>query len=216
MRKIHTYCFDKCAMLPYHLGLELRGGAETQGGYYLLYPPWIRHCVHSFILFILFLLFSFSPHLIFFPSSPLPPSPFPENSMVVGKQVKDCWEKKRGVGENEKGRKWFSPFLFFPQILSRLCLSDLSFESPNDLQMTSSDQYWPQNKKLFRQISLWVIRSNTRKVAGDPLDFGDPYEPSTTYVRSLKISKGPNWKFRRLFFGRKAAFNYKYLLKILI
>ena len=26
----------------------------------------------------------------------------------------------------------------------------------------------------------------------------------------------PNKKFKRLFFGKKAAFNYKYLLKILI
>ena len=33
-----TYCFGKCAMLSYHLRLELRGGAETQGGITL--PPW--------------------------------------------------------------------------------------------------------------------------------------------------------------------------------
>ena len=40
----NTYCFDKCAMLPYHLGLELRGW-----GYYLLYPPeYATMCTHSF------------------------------------------------------------------------------------------------------------------------------------------------------------------------
>ena len=38
--------------------------------------------------------------------------------MVAGKQLKDCWGKKWGIGENEKGRKWFSHFLFIPRILS--------------------------------------------------------------------------------------------------
>ena len=38
MRKKHTYCFDNCAMLPYHLGLELRGGGLRLRGVRVL-PP---------------------------------------------------------------------------------------------------------------------------------------------------------------------------------
>ena len=37
--------------------------------------------------------------------------------MVVGKQVKDCWGENEGMGKMKKG-EWFSPFLFYPQILS--------------------------------------------------------------------------------------------------
>ena len=45
----------------------------------------------------------------------------------------------------------FHRFLWMP---SRLRLSDLSFESPNDLRMTSSNQQWPQNKTFSPNLTL--------------------------------------------------------------
>ena len=118
MRIIHSYCFAKCAMLAYHLGLELRGGLKLRGwGYYLLYPLNTPLCtlIHPFYPFSPFFFF---PTPNFFPQQsftffPTTKDIFLENSMVLGKQVKDYWGKNEGLGKMKKGENDF-PSYFSP------------------------------------------------------------------------------------------------------
>ena len=57
--------------------------------------------------------------------------------------------KRNFLTKSHFGACYMSFHRFF-WMLSRLCLSDLSFESPNDLQMTSSDSQGPENNFLTK------------------------------------------------------------------
>ena len=98
------------------------GGAETQGGVLPPLPPEYATVYTNSSCLTLFSFFHF-PHPSFFPQESFTSLHnyrffFTENSMVVEKQLKDCWGKNEGLGKMKKGRKWFSRSLFFPQILS--------------------------------------------------------------------------------------------------
>ena len=62
-----------------------------------------------------------------------------KNTMVVGKQVKDCWGKNEGLGK----MRMVSPFLFFPKILSFYIFSPAAsfpLKGPGNITLIYNDQ----------------------------------------------------------------------------
>ena len=80
-----------------------------------------------------------------------------ENTMVLGKQIKDCWGKKWGVRKNEKRRMWISSLTLVNNNHHLQCVSylyKLCRLVKNSLKWCKNSSFKVEDFKIFRGGSM--------------------------------------------------------------